>query len=208
MLGVSEALMIESVFFDFGGVIAEEGWVNGLKDIAEKHGFEPAKFFDDACEVLWTTGYMYGRATEDEFWEKLSAIYDFEMSVEDMRQQIFDRFIIRGEVLALIEKIRLSGKYRLAILSDQTNWLEEFNEMYGFFGYFERVYNSYNLGKGKKDQSVFPEVCADFGVDPEKVLFVDDNASHIERAKNEGLQVYHFADWQNDVQEIEKLLDI
>lgn len=200
--------MIESVFFDFGGVIAEEGWVNGLHDIAEAHKFKPDKFFDDACEVLWTTGYMYGRATEEEFWSGLSEIYDFKMSVDDMRQKIFDRFVIRRPVLELIEKIRLSGKYRLAILSDQTNWLDEFNSVYGFFGCFDRVYNSYHLGKGKKDQSVFPEVCADFGAEPSAVLFVDDNAGHIQRAQDEGLQVYHFIDWENDIRKIEKLLEI
>jgi len=203
-----EEKMIEAIFFDFGGVIAEEGWENGLSDIAEFHNFESKKFFDDACEVLWTTEYMYGRATEEEFWSRLSEHYEFKMSVDDMRCKIFDRFQIRKPVLNLIEKICISGKYRLGILSDQTNWLDEFNSMYGFFALFERVYNSYHLGKGKKDQTVFPEVCADFGVEPDKVLFIDDNASHIGRASAEGLQTYHFIDWENDIEEIQKLLNI
>jgi len=197
--------MIKAVFFDFGGVIADEGWEKGLRDIAGEQGFEPEQFFADACDVLWGTGYMYGRATEDEFWTKFGERYDFKMTVDEMRQIIFDRFKIRPEVIELIKKIGKTD-YRLAILSDQVNWLDEFNEKYGFYDLFEKVYNSYYLGKGKKDRTVFPEVCADFSVKPDEVLFVDDNAGHIERAKNEGLQIVHFVDYIRNIKDIEVIL--
>lgn len=199
--------MVKAVFFDFGGVIAEEGWENGLNDIAKYHSIDSKKFFDDACDVLWNTGYMYGKATEEQFWAGLSERYDFKMTVDEMRQQIFDRFVIRKPVLELIEKIGEAG-YRLGILSDQTNWLDVFNEKYNFFPMFEKVYNSYHLGKGKKHPEVFGEVCADFGEKPADVLFVDDNAGHIGRATDAGMQVYHFIDWENDTKKIEKILKI
>ncbi len=89
------------------------------------------------------------------------------------------------------------------------NWLDEFDAEHGFYRLFEKkVYNSYYMGKGKKkDQTVFREVCGDFGVNPEEVLFVDDNAGHIERATNEGLQVLHFADYKKkNIKDIEVLL--
>jgi len=199
--------MIKAVFFDFGGVIADEGWENGLRDIAAAQGFEPEQFFKDACDVLWDTGYMYGRATEAEFWDGFSRLYDFSMTVEDMRQVIFDRFTMRPPVLDLVKKIGDAG-FRLAILSDQVNWLDEFNDRYGFFKLFEKVYNSYHMGKGKKDQTVFSDVCKDFGVEPSHALFVDDNAGHIERAANMGLQTVHFTDVHAKIIEIEKLLNI
>jgi putative hydrolase of the HAD superfamily len=199
--------MIRAVFFDFGGVIAEEGWENGLREIASRHGFEPAQFFADCCDVLWSTGYMYGRATEQEYWDGISGRYDFKMTHDEMRGLIFERFAIRGEMIELIKDIGRAG-YRLAILSDQTNWLDEFDGRYGFYKYFEEVYNSYRLGKGKKDQTVFAEVCADFGVPSEETLFVDDNAGHIERAQKSGLAVYHFTDFKSDIIKIKELLKI
>jgi len=199
--------MIEVVFFDFGGVLAEEGWVNGLTDIAHHHGFNPAEFFDDACDVLWTTGYMYGRASEDEFWEKFAERYNFIMSVDLMRDAIFNKFILRNEMFDLVKDIAESG-YRVAILSDQTNWLDVFDEKYDFFRMFEKVYNSYHLGKGKKDITLFPEVCEEMGVKPENALFVDDNDGHIERAKESGLQTVYFDDVENNMKEIRDLLKI
>jgi len=199
--------MIKAVFFDFGGVIAEEGWENGLSDISVFHGFDGKKFFDDACDVLWSTGYMYGRATEEQFWSELSARYRFRMTVDEMRRAVFDRFTIREEMLELIRDIG-EKNYRLAILSDQTNWLDEFDSRHGFFKLFERVYNSYHLGKGKGDITVFAEVCADFGEEPQNVLFVDDNAGHIERAKKSGLKVCHFDNVDVKIKELKKLFNI
>lgn len=199
--------MIEAVFFDFGGVIADEGWVNGLTDIAHHHGFYPPMFFDDACDVLWSTGYMYGKATEDTFWEKLGERYNFRMTVDEMRYVIFTKFKIRAEVLELIKKINDAG-YRTAILSDQVNWLDEFNEKYGFFGLFDKVYNSYHLGIGKKDERIFPMVCSDLGVDIEKSLFVDDNEGHIKRASDCGMQTLLFDDVETNIKDIEKLLNL
>jgi len=37
--------MIKATIFDFGGVLAEEGFREGLMKIAEKNGIDPLKFF-------------------------------------------------------------------------------------------------------------------------------------------------------------------
>lgn len=199
--------MIKVVFFDFGGVLAEEGWVNGLTDIAHHHGFYPPMFFDDACDVLWSTGYMYGKAVEETFWLKFSERYDFRMTVDEMRKVIFTRFNMRPDVLNLVKEVRGAG-FRTAILSDQTNWLDEFNHRYGFYELFDRVYNSYNLGIGKKDSRIFPQVCADMGIDTEEALFVDDNEGHIGRAKECGLSVVHFIEPESGIKEVRDILKI
>jgi len=199
--------MIEVVFFDFGGVIAEEGWVNGLTDIAHHHGFFPPKFFDDACDVLWSTGYMYGKASENTFWTEFAKRYDFTMTVEDMRNAIFKRFVIRPEMIDLVKRVKAAG-YRTAILSDQVNWLDEFNDRYGFFDLFDRVFNSYHMGTGKKDPKVFPLVCGEMHTVPENALFVDDSEGHIGRAKSCGLETVYFTDVKDSISEIEKILKL
>ncbi|TCK59992.1 HAD family hydrolase [Seleniivibrio woodruffii] len=199
--------MIKVVFFDFGGVIADEGWEKGLTEIAGIHGFDPGKFFEDACDVLWSTGYMYGRADEDTFWRLFAERYEFKMTRDEMRRVIFDRFAIRPQVIELIKRVNEAG-LRTAILSDQVNWLDEFNDMYGFFGLFEKVYNSYRLGIGKKHPEIFPMVCAEMGIEPAEALFVDDNEGHIGRAKACGLNTVLFKDAADGIREIETIISI
>jgi len=56
--------MIKAVIFDFGGVLAEEGFREGLKVIATKNRLVPDEFFKAAEDVIHETGYVTGKADE------------------------------------------------------------------------------------------------------------------------------------------------
>ncbi|MFB6260714.1 MAG: HAD-IA family hydrolase, partial [Thiohalorhabdaceae bacterium] len=59
----------------------------------------------------------------------------------------------------------------------------------GFLAAFDRVYNSFRLGKGKRDPTLFDDVIADLDLAPERVLFIDDAPANGERARERGLRV-------------------
>jgi len=90
-------------------------------------------------------------------------------------------------MLDLVKKLKQAA-IRVAILSDQTKWLDEFAKKYGFFQLFERIFNSYYLGMCKRDLALFDYVVAEMGVKPEEALLIDDNQGNIEKAKQRGLQ--------------------
>jgi putative hydrolase of the HAD superfamily len=89
-----------------------------------------------------------------------------------------------------------------AILSDQTNWLDEIDRETPFFSHFQYVFNSYKIKKSKRDPSVFGDICAAMGVDPDMSLFIDDSAENISRASNEGMKVILFTSIGRFKQEI------
>jgi putative hydrolase of the HAD superfamily len=94
-------------------------------------------------------------------------------------------------MLALVKKVRDQGLVA-AILSDQTNWLDEINRKKPFYHYFDYVFNSYVLGKSKQDPSVFRDVSKIIGINPHLMLFVDDNVQNIKRAEEAGLRTIQF----------------
>ena len=51
---------------------------------------------------------------------------------------------------------------------------------------FDLVFNSYHLGKTKRDASLFDDTVKALGVTAQHTLFVDDNPDHIERAAAKG----------------------
>jgi putative hydrolase of the HAD superfamily len=83
---------------------------------------------------------------------------------------------------------------RLALLSDQTNWLDQLDEKLHFFRCFDHVFNSYHMGKSKKDSSLFDDVLKIMELRAEQTLFVDDHGSHIERAGQRGLNTILYQD--------------
>jgi putative hydrolase of the HAD superfamily len=184
---------IRAVFFDFGGVLASEGFREGLQAIGRKHGVDPERTFDLGTEAVYDSGYITGQGTETKFWELFRRRAGIAETDEALRSEILTRFTLRPQMLALVQALRNAGLL-VAILSDQTDWLDWLNDRDGFFDEFERVFNSFHLGKGKRDPTIFDDVTRLVGVDPNQALFVDDNPGNVQRAQERGLKVLLFRD--------------
>ncbi|HMK65681.1 MAG TPA: HAD family phosphatase [Thermodesulfobacteriota bacterium] len=189
-------ITIKAVLFDFGGVLAEEGFRNGLAAIARQEGLDPASFFQKAESIIYSTGYVLGHCPESEFWQALRKETGIKMPDEELHGEILGRFVLRPEMFQIVNRLREQGLW-IGILSDQTNWLEELDRKYGFYRAFDRVFNSYRLHKSKKDPAWFREICSELGLVPQEALFIDDNFGHITRAANVGLKTIYY---QNQVQ--------
>jgi putative hydrolase of the HAD superfamily len=192
---------IKAVIFDFGGVLAEEGFKEGLWAIGRKNGLDPEEFRKTADELIHETGYVTGRSDETRYWETLRRKTGIAGSDRELRNEIVKRFVLRPEMIGLAQKLKERGLIT-AILSDQTNWLDEIDRDTPFFHHFLVVFNSYKIKKSKRDPSVFRDICAALGVAPDEALFIDDNADNIRRAANEGMKVIQFHTIDRFMQEI------
>lgn len=184
---------ITTILIDFGGVIAEEGFRDGLKAIGRRNGLDPDAFFKTVDGLIFETGYLTGAAKEAAFWSAVRSRTGITEDDAALRREILGRFVLRPEMIALVDRWRARGLV-VAMLSDQTDWLEEIDRKTGLYGHFDRVFNSFRLGKSKRDASIFSDVCGQLGAEPRRTLFIDDNSEHIERARGRGLAVIHFTD--------------
>ncbi len=178
---------IRAVVFDFGGVLAEEGFREGLKAIARKNGLDPEEFYRFVTEYIFQCGYLTGQSNEGAFWEGLRKIKGIRGTDEQLRGEVLRRFVLRPEMLQLVKALRQRG-LKVAILSDQTNWLDEINEREGFFHLFDHVFNSYHIHRSKREVSLFKTIAGHLGLSPEEVLFIDDNPDNVQRARGAGLK--------------------
>ena len=179
------------VLFDYGGVLAEEGFTAGLKAIAGTHGLEPELFFHRATEIIYACNYVIGQATAADFWHLVRRELAIGGSDDELSNEILSRFILRPGMMAKVRALKRQG-FRTAILSDQTNWLDLLDRRDNFLLEFNPVINSYYLGRTKRDPATFSEALQILAVRPEQVLFVDDNQGHIDRAAKLGLQTHLF----------------
>jgi putative hydrolase of the HAD superfamily len=182
---------IRAVIFDFGGVIAEEGFQQGLYAIAEKFGLDRKRFFQLANEAVYNSGYVSGKGSEKNYWNEVREHSGIMAADDELRQEILSRFIPRDWMLETIRSMREQGVIT-AILSDQSDWLDQLDARYHFFQYFDAVFNSFHLGKTKRDPSIFADILHTLNINAGEALFVDDNIGHIDRAAAAGLQVHHF----------------
>lgn len=194
---------IKAVLFDFGGVLAEEGFREGLKAIGRGNGLDPGTFFQSAGEAAYETGYVIGATDEHAYWEAVRKKTGVKRSDAELRQELLQRFAVRPWMIEIVRRVRNQGR-DVSILSDQTNWLDELNEQYDFFKEFDQIFNSYHLGKGKRDPTLFSDIARRLRVQPSEIVFVDDNEGHIERARSRGLHGILFIDGARLVTDLER----
>ena len=189
--GPHPGVNVRAVVFDFGGVIAEEGFRAGLHVIADRFGLAPDTFYQAANEAVYGTGYVTGTGSEAAFWQQLRARFGIIAPDPVLRFEILSRFVPRTWMLAMVRLIRKRGIIT-ALLSDQSDWLDLLDGKYHFFREFDHVFNSYHLGKTKRDVSLFDDTVHVLNVPAPQALFIDDNPGHVKRAAARGLQTHLF----------------
>ena len=197
-------MKIQAILLDFGGVIAEEGFQQGLYAIADRFGLDQKRFFQLANEAVYNSGYVIGSGTENDYWNEVREHSGITANNDELRQEILTRFIPRDWMLEIIRSLRQQEKV-IAILSDQTDWLDQLDARYHFFQYFDAVFNSFHLGKTKRDPAIFAEILSALEANGKETLFVDDNISHIDRATAAGLQTHHFTDRDRFMKKLKEL---
>ena len=194
---------IRGVLFDFGGVLSEEGFKNGLKHIARINALDPGQFFETARELIYSTGYLTGHKSEAVFWDQLRMRTGIQGTDQELKEIILEHFLIRDWMMALVRMLK-EHSVRLAILSDQTNWLDELDQRCHFSNLFEEVFNSYHLGKSKNDPSQFIDVLSFMRLNSQQVLFVDDTRENIERAHALGLNTIHYTGKEQFLEDMQR----
>ncbi len=176
-----------TVLFDYGGVLAEEGFRNTFLQLAEEEGLDPERVAAAAMDAVYESGYVVGKGSEGAFWDNLQQRVPLPKGRDHYRGEILEGFVLRPAVMGIVNTLRHAG-VSVAILSDQTDWLKQLDRRDHFLNAFDHVFNSYEVGKGKRDRSIFTDVARMVGRAPEEMLFIDDNGGHIERARSAGLQ--------------------
>ncbi len=184
---------IKAVLFDFGGVIAEEGFREGLFAIAHRQGLDPHEVYRLGADAVYDSGYVLGKGSEADFWALMRDRAGIIGDAVDLSAAVMPHFVLRTPMIEAVRQLRGQG-FIVALLSDQTDWLEKLDRKYHFLQEFDNVFNSYHLGKGKRDPSVFADVTAALGINPAEALFIDDSSENIARAEEQGVRTIVFHD--------------
>ena len=192
-LGEQPPDAVRVVLFDFGGVLAEEGFRNGLIALATEQGLDVSTIPGEGMQAVYDSGFVLGTGTAADFWALLRGRTGLSGTDAELTSRILDGFILRPRMIQRVRQLNERG-YVTGILSDQTHWLDRLDERDHFYRLFDHIYISYRLGKGKRDPTLFTDVARDLNTPPAAILFVDDDAGNVGRARAAGLQVLQYVD--------------
>ena len=203
---IEENRSIRAILFDFGGVLADEGFRNGLIELAQEQGLNVKNMPEKGASAVYDSGFVLGKGSAADFWALLRERTGLTGDDDALTEKIMCGFVVRPWMIEEVKQLHAKG-YVTGILSDQTDWLDMLDKQYHFYQFFEPIYNSFYLGKGKRDLSLFSDVAKDLQLDPSSILFIDDDIGNVERANKMKLKTIHYQDKNGFISELKKSLE-
>jgi HAD superfamily hydrolase (TIGR01509 family) len=173
------------VLFDLGGVLVR---LDGVPQMQAMSRIEREdELWRRWLGCPWVRTFERGRCSPDEF---AAGVVD-EWGLDISPHVFLERF--RGWPVALIdgavELVKEVGAHcRIGCLSNtnELHW-DVLVSRWGLGDLFEEVFLSFRLDLVKPDPEVFAHVCGALGLPPGRILFLDDNALNVDRARSVGL---------------------
>lgn len=183
--------MIDTVIFDFGGVLVD--W--NPRYVYRDHFKDDEKmewFLGNICTDEWNIEQDRGRNLQEATSLLLDQYPEYRNEIEMYygKWEIMLKDMIPGTVEILYE---LKDKFKLYGL---TNWSAETFPIalkrFDFFQVFDGILVSGEEKLIKPDKKIFELMMDRFSLKPENCIFIDDNLKNVETSRKFGIETIHF----------------
>lgn len=177
---------INTIFFDWGGVIAgdpnDDFWANLLKDKGAT---------DAQAEEIYDTymqRFMRGEITEEQCWDELRRDYGLVIP-DDVSEEFKEwRGLIKNDrVIALTDKARSAG-LKVALLTNVIEPTYNVLSGVGHYGYFDEVIASCKVGYAKPQEEIYQLALDRLRTTAGQSLFIDDKQKNLDPAIRMGFK--------------------
>lgn len=202
--------MIETVIFDFGGVLLDLDFERTFSELAALTGvdFDPSLTDDQAFTTIYHK-YEKGLITDEVLiWN----IQRLSKRSQDPRQIVkaWNAMLLGWdpERFGMLEVLRDS--YKLLLLSNTNHlhiqWVRRDLKVHHSITdfedrFFDKVYYSYEVHHRKPDASIYDYVTSDACLNPATTLFIDDSLVNVEAARECGWHAILHNPHQQDITE-------
>jgi putative hydrolase of the HAD superfamily len=188
---------IETIIFDFGGVIIDIDPMLTMNEFARLGARELDP--DEIQDMINTLVRRFERGifTPEIFRQRMMDYLQFKASAQEFDDAwnalLFD---IPKERVKVIEKAKKNYQIYLLSNSNEIHYDLYVRDLQLRFGYtefddlFEKAFFSFDLHMTKPDLEIYEFVIYQNGLDPSKTLFIDDTEENVLAARKLGLQGY------------------
>jgi FMN phosphatase YigB (HAD superfamily) len=177
---------IKAIVFDLGGVLFQEGKSVAIEKLFKEKGYDKNAVLN-IIKSPESFDLRAGLINDEKFWnfaqKKLSKGYD----AITVKNYWYDGYILDENIFNLVKK--LHGKYKLFIFSGNIKSRVEYLEKkYNFRKYFDLEVYSYDYHLNKPQKEFVDVLIEKSGLNPQEMIFIDDNEEVLEPAKKLGIK--------------------
>lgn len=171
--------MIKNVVFDIGGVLADYK----IKEFLANKGFDEAmikRILKASIMSPYWGKFERAELTEE---ETLKAFASLDPEIEDELYKAYSNvegmLVIRDFAIPLVKKLKEAGLNVYYLSNYSKKAYDECGDSLAFMEYMDGGILSFMVGKTKPDSEMYKLFLNEYGLKPEKCVFVDDTEENV-----------------------------
>lgn len=187
---------IKAALFDWADVLVTDGFKN-ISAYDFEEGFGVPEYALEEAKTLYWASLSLGKISEQTFWEEVlsqAGILPADNFIAMVKTRVLDSHIPYKQTWWLVEMIKKSfPEIKCGILSNNCKeWVEYWEKRYHLSETFNPIICSYIVGYRKPQRKFYEAAIEMLGVEPEKILFFDDQEINVEAAARSHMQAVLF----------------
>lgn len=199
--------MIKAVLFDYGGVISSGGHGVEITDRIARNLEVSSERALELLDIGWTL-YANGKISEADFWAMLEEAYG--QKIPAAKRNIWNDWQAmqpKPEMLDFVRTLKKQG-LTVGLLSNVIPFTMEQIRSHGVYDEFDFAVLSAEVGVGKPDEPMYRLALEKMpNVQPEDIIFVDDQKRFLEPAEKLGMHVIHGQSSEQIIADVTALLE-
>lgn len=197
--------MIKAITFDLDGVYFPNGKANFIKALGELGVSE-----DEAKRVFLKSDqmnklYKNRKMTDEEFWSWAAQEWELDKTPQELIDLLIAGYDVDEEVISIVKKARANGYKTLVCSNNFKARIDGLQKKFGFLDNFDASVYSYEVGENKPSKVIFQELVRRSGVEPESIVFADDNPDNLAGAKEIGITTFLYEGFDKFVEQLRSL---
>ena len=194
--------MIKVIVFDLGGVCFDIDWIKINEEMVKKFNITTlVKSAGNEQAIVYYKEALEGKRPPSDMFKELNKENHNIDDVIKFYKEMYKKYKKHNpQIYKLLKKLK--EKFTLVCLSDTNPIHFEAHQEQETTKEFHRVFTSFQIGSIKRDINTFKKVINDLSVDPEEVLFIDDNEKNVEIAKSLGIQTVVYSTYEGLIKEL------
>lgn len=184
--------MIKICLFDLGGVVINTGFEAVFNHYQEERGWNieklREKIFSDKYESL-----LAGQLSLADFIAWIAGEVDL---TKEQLEEFAEDYYYSGQVKEEVKEIirQLKQNHQVGLVTNDIGYLQQKINYLGLDGLFDQVINSFAVGYCKPSLEFYQAVVDQLEVEPEEILFIDDDQQSLQVAAQLGISVLDFTE--------------
>lgn len=198
--------MIDTVFFDWGGVIADDPGDDFLKSILRSYGATDEQVGNISRRYMQK--FMRGLISEQNYWNAVMS--EFDLNIPESTESVFlswQGLKTNSDVIELVHDIKTSGR-TVALLSNVIEPTYNILKSSGAYDLFDVLIASCAEGYAKPDMDIYQLALDRAAAEGERSLFIDDKQHNLDAASKFGIKTVLASSPNQFISEVRAALSI